>query len=203
MDTKRLLLIGGASLVVLVLAFWVTSISWYNEAIKLENTMKAQWKQNQNSYDAFWKTVKETAQIPDKYKEDFKEVLVGETEAKFGEGGSSAMFQWFQDRNINFDASLYKKIQDVIESGRADFKREQQTLADKQRRYADHLESYMGGFFAGWHDFPREIAGDVAPPSDADGDGLLTVLDYPIITSAKTKKAFAEGEDDALDVFGK
>lgn len=202
MDTKRMFLILGAAFVIFALAFWGMSVGWYNEANKLENTTKAQWKQNQNSYDAFWKTVKETAQVPDKYKDDLKEVLVSETGAKFGDGGSKAMFQWFQDRNINFDASLYKKIQDVIESGRADFKREQQTLADKQRRYQDHLGSYMGGFWADWHNFPREVHGEVAPPSDADGDGLLTVLDYPIVTSARTKAAFAAGEDEALDVFG-
>jgi len=50
--------------------------------------------------------------------------------------------------------------------------------------------------------FPSEQTGEMSPGKDIDGDGKLTVLDYPIVTSTKT--VFKEGKDDEpLDVFGK
>lgn len=201
--TLKILIAGGAAFLLLLLVGFVSMTGWYDSAIKLENTTIAQWKDNQNTYDAFWKTVKEVAQVPDKYKDDFKQLLVADTTAKFGPEGSKATFQWFQDRQINFDAGLYRKVQDVIESGRQDFKRSQTELLDKQRKVADMTQSYWGSVMAKHYSFPRDLKGDTAPPKDLDGDGRLTVLDYPIVTSARTQKAFQTGQDDEVQVFGK
>jgi len=173
----KILLISGVSAFLLIVTIWTSMASWYSDAVKLENTTKAQWMDNQNTYDNFWKTVKEVAQVPDKYKEDFKQLLVAETTAKYGPEGSKATFQWFQDRGINFDAGMYRKVQDVIESGRQDFKRSQTTLLDKQRKVADMTQSYWGSVMAGHYDFPRTLNGAAAPPKDLDGDGKLSVLD--------------------------
>jgi hypothetical protein len=147
--------------------------------------------------------VKETAQIPDKYKEDFKQLLTSEATAKYGPEGSKATMQWFQERQINFDSSLYTKIQNIIESGRQDFRRSQDELLDKQRKVADVTQSYWGGIMARHYNFPRELSGAAAPTKDLDGDGKLTVLDYPIVTSARTSKAFATGQDEEISVFNK
>jgi hypothetical protein len=196
-------LIGGAAFLILLLVSFFAMTGWYDDAIKLENTTAAQWRDNQNTYDAFWKSVKEIAQVPEQYKEDFKGLLVQETTAKYGAQGSQATFQWFKDRNITLDPSMYRKIQDVIESGRADFKRSQTTLLDKQRKVQDMLQSYWGGMMAKHYDFPRVMTGFNAPPVDKDGDGKLTVLDYPIVTSARTQAAFQTGQDEAVNVFGK
>jgi hypothetical protein len=195
------MLIGGASVLVIGLGIFGAGVSWYNTAVSLEESTKAQYRDNQNQYDAFWKKVKETAQVPDKYKQDFKDIVVSETQAKFGPEGSKAAFQWFHDRNINLDASVYKQVQVVIESGRNDFKRGQTELLDKQRKYGFHLKSFWGRLWAGWYDMPGVVAGEVAPPSDKDGDGKLTVMDYDIVTSQKTKAAFASGEDEPVKVF--
>lgn len=200
---NRGLIIGLAGAALLGLAILLSYISFYNTAVKLENATTAQFQNNKNSYDNFWKSVQEVAQVPSKYKDDFKELLVDETKAKFGEGGSKAAFQWFKDRDINFDASLYKKIQDVIEAGRADFKRGQQELLDKQRRYKDHVNSFGGSIWASFSGHPKAVTGELAPAKDIDGDGLLTCLDYPIVTSTKTEKVFHEGVDDTpVAVFG-
>jgi hypothetical protein len=201
--SKKILLIAGASVLLLGLILFLSMTSWYDSAVKLENTTIAQWKNNQNTYDNFWKTVKEVAQVPEQYKEDFKQLLVSETAAKFGPEGSKATMQWFQERQINFDSSMYRKVQDVIESGRQDFKRSQTELLDKQRKVADMTQSYWGGIMAKHYDFPRSLKGEAAPPKDTDGDDKLTVLDYPIVTSARTAKAFATGQDEEVNVFGK
>lgn len=195
-----LALVAVASILTIVVV--MGAFGWYNDAVSLEESVKVQYSDNKNEYDAFWKKVKEVAQVPDKYKNDFKEVLVSETTAKFGDGGSKATFQWFKDRNINFDSAVYTKVQNVIESGREDFKRSQSLLLDKQRKYRTHLSKVRGKFFSGIFDMPNPVAGELAPPRDIDGDGFLTVLDYPIVTSKRTETAFANSEDDAVDVFG-
>lgn len=202
-NQTKILLVGGVGLLILALVAFFSMTGWYDDATKLENATKAQWMSNQNTYDSFWKTVKEVAQVPEQYKEDFKQLLVADNAAKFGPEGSKATMQWFKERQINFDASLYHKIQDVIESGRQDFKRSQDTLLDKQRKVADLTQSYWGGVFAKHYDFPRTLTGAVAPPKDLDGDGKLTVLDYPIVTSARTQAAFQTGQDEPVTVFDK
>jgi len=201
---NRGLLIGIVSAGILVIAVIASYISFYNTAVKLENTTRAQFQSNKNAYDSMWKTIQETAQVPDKYKDDFKELLVAETSAKFGPGGSKAMMQWFQERELRLPVEMYTKVQTAIEANRAEFKRGQDVLLDKQRRYSDHLQSFGGSIWAGFSGHPKPVMGELAPTKDMDGDGTLTVLDYPIVTSAKTEAAFATGEDnEALKVFGK
>lgn len=201
MNTKVIVPLAAVAgiLIILLIAY----ASFFSTANELENAARAQYQSNQNSYDKMWKTISETAQVPAQYKEDFKDLLISETTAKFGEGGSKAAFQWFQEREIHFDASLYAKIQTVIEAGRRDFARGQDELLDKQRRYHDHLGSFTGRMFASFSGHPKPVMGKLAPTEDIDGDGLLTVLDYPIVTSAQTEAAFSTGQAEAIDVFGK
>jgi hypothetical protein len=199
----KVLLVAAALAIVSVLSCFGSAVSWYNDAVALEEATKAQWRDNQNEYDSFWKKVQEIAQVADKYKDDFKGLLVSETQAKFGPEGSKAVMQWFQERQINLDPQMYRKIQDVIESGRDGFKRSQTELLDKQRKFGFHIRSFWGRMWASWYNMPHTLAGELAPPKDIDGDGKLTVLDYPIVTSAKTKAVFQSGEDNApIDVFG-
>lgn len=193
-------IIGIGLFLLLSISLIGNGCSYYNDAVSLEESVAAQWKQNQNNYDKFWKSITEMVQIPEMYKEDFKEVLIGNTEARYGEGGSKAQWQWIQENAVNYDASMYKKIMTAIEAGRADFEANQEKLIDKQRRYRTLLKSATGRFWSTWMDFPNETVGNDAPKEDADGDGIITVLDYPIVTSKKTKAAFAEGEDESLDL---
>lgn len=180
------------------------AIGWHNDVVAAEEGVVAQWRDNQNQYDSFWKKVKEVAQVPDKYKEDFKDLLVSETQAKFGKEGSKAAFQWFKDRDINFSDKMYVKVQNVIEAGRNDFKRGQTELVDKQRRFSTEIKQFPGSLMAGMMGVPGPVAGKYAPKEDIDGDGKLTVLDYPIVTSARTKGVFESGEEnEVVNVFDK
>lgn len=199
----RMFAIAGAALVILVIVSLFSGIGWYDEAVAKEEGVKAQYKDNQNEYDSFWKKVQETAQVPGKYKDDFKEVLVAETEAKFGDQGSQATMQWFQDRQINFSDQMYVKVQNLIESGRNDFKRGQTLLLDKQRIFSVYTKTFWGRMLGRFMDMPSVLHGDLAPTKDVDGDGRLTVLDYTIVTSSKTKGIFATGEEnEVVNVFG-
>lgn len=179
----------------------VSFVRFYNRSVELENAARAQFAQNRNAYDAFWKTVREMAQVPDRYKDDFKSILVGNTTARYGEDGSRAQVQWLREHAIQFDSTQYQRLMTAIEGGRRDFMRNQEMLLDQQRTYRNHLQSFGGRFWAALSGHPKVVLGDDAPTHDSDGDGKLTVLDWPIITSDRTEEAFAAGKDEEIQVF--
>ena len=180
----------------------IDGCSWYAGAVSLEETTKAQYRDNQNRYDAFHKSVVETAQVPAQYAKDFKETLRAEVEGKFGNGGSKAVMQWFQERDLRLPTDLYAKVSDMIAVGRQDFKQGQQSLLDKQRRFGTHLRGVTGKLlWSSMFGFPNEMNGDFRPPRDLDGDGKYTVLDYDIVTSTRTREAFSRGVDEPVKVF--
>lgn len=194
-------LLGVVVLAVVVIGM---AVGFYNTANSLSQSTVAQWQSNQSRYDGFWKMVKETAQVTDKYKTDFKNIFIGAIEGRYKDNGMGQMFAMIKEENPRLDASLYTKIQQVIEAGRGDFMRSQDDLLDKQRRLGTHLSSATGALFSGFLGLPKEVLGDLRPPRDKDGDGKYTALDYPIVTSGKTKEVFSTGEDNApVDVFGK
>lgn len=172
-----------------------------HRAVELEAAVSAQYQANQNKYDEMWKVIQETAQVPDKYKDDFKEVLDTEVPAKYGPNGSKALFQWFEDRDLKLPEGIYARVQDVIEGNRAEFRQNQDIILDQQRAYRAHLGRFGHGFLARIGGFPRPVSGTHAPSRDTDGDGKMTVFDYEIVTSARTAKAFESSRDDKIDVF--
>jgi len=197
---KNTLLIGGAVVLVMLIAVVGTAIGFNNNCVGQEKGLEATWKDSQVQYDAFWKKVKETAQVTDKYAADFKEVFLGSMDARYE--GKDPAFQFIMEANPALPPESYSRVQDVIETGRNDFARTQRTLVDKQRAYETHIETFPNSMLAGMFGFPKVVTGEYAPPDDIDGDGKVTVLDYKIVTSAKTQEVFATGrEDEPLDVF--
>lgn len=198
---KRWPWVALAVILVLVIAVVALYINFYNRAVELEAATVARYKSNQNTYDAMWKTIQEVAQVPDKYKDDFKELLATEVPAKYGSEGSRATVQWFEERDLKPPEGAYTRVQDAIEGNRAEFKSGQELLLDQQRAYRTHLDRFGHGFLASLGGFPRPVAGVDAPNRDIDGDGRLTVFDYEIVTSAQTQAAFESSEAEAIDVF--
>lgn len=198
---KNALLIGGGVVVALLVAGVAIVIGFNNSAVSQENGIEATWKDSQVQYDAFWKKVKEVGQVTDRYADDFKELFLGSMDARY-EGKDPAL-QFIMEANPDLPPDAYTKLQTVIEEGRNDFARTQRTLVDRQRAYETHLEKFPNSALAGPLGFPRAVTGEYAPPGDTDGDGVVTVLDYKIVTSSKTQEVFKTGrEDEPLDVFG-
>lgn len=174
--------------------------NWYNTSISLENATTARWRQSQNSYSNFTNKVVEVAGVAVEYQQQFRSILRATMEGRYGDGGGRALV-FVQEHNPTLDASTYHALQTVIEAGRNEFAREQQSLLEHQRAYQNHLEALGGGMLAKICGFPRIKRGEDAPVSDRDGDGRMTVLDYPIIQNAASKKAFQTGSDEPLKPF--
>mgnify|MGYP001605686954 FL=1 len=172
---KGLAIFLALILVIAIVGFSVVGavIGFNNTAVKMENGVKAQYDQNKNNYDNYFKKLKEVVQVPEMYIEDMKKLWDGVMTGRYGKEGSKAMFQWIQERNPKVDASLYNKVQDVIEGGRNSFEADQKMLIDKKREYENLLGVFPNSFLAGFLGFPK-----------------INLADYAIVTSGETEEIF-------------
>lgn len=181
---KKSTIIG---LVLLAIVFFIGSlfvgsiIGINNELVNQEQIIKAQYDENRNNYDNFFKKVREVSQVPAMYTEDLKKVYDGVISNRYGKDGSQAMFQFIKEHNPNFDASLYKQIQQVIEAGRNDFETNQKMLIDKKRVYETMLNVFPKNILAKILGFPK-----------------IDLSKLTIITSDETEKAFQTKKSEPL-----
>jgi hypothetical protein len=182
MSKSLAVLIATAVIFFVVIA---TSIGWFvgtrNEFIQLELGVAAQYNQNRNNYDNFVKSVVEVAQVPAMYTKDLEKVTAAAISGRYGADGSKAVFQFIKEQNPQLDASIYKKVQQVIEAGRLSFESNQKTLLDKKRVYEVQLQQFPGSLVASFGGFPR-----------------VDLSKYDIVTSDRTEKAFETKKDEAI-----
>lgn len=169
--------IVAISLVVVVFLFGggctVSVVSFNNECVRLENGIKAQYKNNQSNYANYFNKIKEMAQVPSMYTDDLKKVYDSAIQGRYGKDGAKAMFTWIQEKNPNFDSKMYTTLQRTMESGRDSFHADQKTLLDKKRVYEDKIGMFPGSFYAGVLGFPK-----------------IDLDEFDIVTNAETEEAF-------------
>lgn len=166
-------LIAVAFFLVVALGFGGCMVGTRNDLVRQENGIKAQYKQNQNSFAEMTNKVQEVAQVPEMYAADLQKVAKAAIEGRYGKDGSKAVFQFIQEHNPNVDSALYMKLANVIESSRAQFAQEQRTLLDKKRVYENNLETFPENMVAGLFGFPR-----------------IDLDQFDIVTSQQTEDAF-------------
>ena len=179
---KTLVAVVGI-IVVLVLVGVGSYVSNYNYGNMAENTIKAEYTNMENILAQYSLKVMEAGQVPTMYKDDMKEVMTSVMTARMGSDGSKATFQWFKEHNINLDSSMYKQIQQIIESGRNKFENAQTKFIDTKRTYETNL-GYL------WKGMWLRIAG--YPKIDLDK--------YKIISSGHAKKTFETGIDTGIKI---
>jgi hypothetical protein len=179
-STKVLLGIGGGFILLIVVAlFGVMGAN--NTWVQMEAGIKAQYDQNRNNYDNMWKKFKEASQVTSMYTDDLKKVYDGVVQGRYGGGGSRALFQMIKEHNPNFDGSMYKNLQVMIESGRNTFESNQKMLLDKKRLYEIEIQSFPNSIFAHTLGFPK-----------------INLAKYDIVTSGATEQAFETKKADEI-----
>lgn len=183
--SKSLIAVIGIFVIILMFGGYIvgTVISFNNTAIRMENGISAQYEQNKNNYDNYFKKLKEVAQVPEMYIKDMKKLWDGVMTGRYGTEGSKAMFQFIQEQNPTVDASLYKKIQDIIESGRNSFEADQKMLIDKKNSYDNFRQIFPNNIITEFLGFPK-----------------IDLTKYAIVTSQETEQAFETKKSEPINI---
>ena len=184
MNMSKSTMITILSVVAILLFVVVIPFSSYvsanNYGATIESSIKAAWKNNKNILAQYQQKVLEAAQVPEMYKNDYKEVIAADVTGRYGPSGSQATMQWLKERNVNFDTATYRQLQQIIEAGRNEFKTSQTKLLELKRQY----ETAQGYF---WRGMWLRIAG--FPKIDLD--------QFDIVTTDRTEEAFKNGKEAA------
>lgn len=160
--------------------YFQMNVSYNNKYTMLEMKAKASQDVSKLTFDKTWKIISGQAQVAEKERESFRETFLDIMNART-KNDSNLVFKWSQEAQIPISADLYKKIQNSIESQRESFLESQKELIDIQRE-ANTLK----------HTFPASMF--LSGRKD---------IEVKIVTSSKTEKAFEEGKEDDVNVFGK
>lgn len=177
-------IIGGAILAVIVavcIALFATYIKYANLGVQYETKLEAVWQENQVTLNTYTAKVQETAQVPEIFKNDLREIVRATFQGRYGQDGSKAVFQFIQEQNLNLDPQLYRQIQQVIESGRNDFQTSQKTLIDVKRAYEQQLGFFWSGLWLNIAGYPK-----------------LDLSKFKIVVLSEVTKKFESGEDSVI-----
>lgn len=181
MGTGVKIILGFFVVVILVAVIGVMSfIGINNDCVQMESSIKGQYSQNQNNYDNMWKKFKEATQVTSMYSDDLKKVYDSAIKNRYEKSGN-VMMNWIKEHNPNFDASMYKNIQVMIESGRNTFESNQKMLIDKKMIYETKLNSFPTVIVARLLGFPK-----------------IDLAKYDIVTSGSTEDAFKTKKADEI-----
>ena len=182
MSKTVLVIVGAVSafLVGVMLTLFGSYVSAVNYGAAAEAGIKAAYTNNQNVLAQYSQKVQEVVQVPAMYTEDFAKVTRAAIEGRYGADGSRAVFQWLKEQNPQLDSKVYVKIQQVVESGRDEFKTAQTRLIDEKRVYETALNTFWRGLWLRVAGYPK-----------------INLDDYKVITTAQTDATFAAGKETA------
>jgi len=177
---------GGVLAVLGLITFLVIGmfVEANNYGVKAEQSIIAAYDDNRNILSTYGKKVAETAQVPAMYRDDLTKVVSASMEGRYGADGSKAAFQWLKEMNIPFDSSLYKQIQQIIESGRNDFQVGQTKLIDQKRAYQTELGKFPRSMFMSILGFPK-----------------IDLKKYDIVSDNRTEAAFDTKREEAIQLL--
>jgi Na+-transporting NADH:ubiquinone oxidoreductase subunit NqrC len=161
MDQRKynaVLVIGPAILLAIILLAATVGVAYINAAnygVRAEQEIQALWDDNQNVLGQYTLKMQEAAQVPEMYKNDFKEIVTAAMQGRYGADGSRATFQWIKENNLKFDSSMHAKLQTLIEAGRNEFQAKQTRLIDAKRVYQTSLGYVWRGFWLDMAGYPK------------------------------------------------
>ncbi len=180
--------ISGALVAVLVaigvfiligVMFFSSYVSAHNYGNNMENQLKAVQTDNKNILAQYGQKVQEAAQVPAMYSADLQKVLAVDLGGRYGKNGSTATFQFLKEHNVALDPTLYRQIQQIIESGRDNFEAGQRRQIDVRRQYETQLGTFWGGMWLKFAGYPK-----------------VNLADFDIVSTDRADEAFKNHKED-------
>ena len=178
-------LIAVAVLVVIPVGVSISSyIGAHNTGVRYEANIEKFHRETQNTLSSYTMKIKDMAQIPDMYVEDLKKVIDATFQGRYGEDGSQATMQWIKEQNLNFDSTMYTRLQQTMEAGRGEFKLSQTKKLDICGNYEIARNNFWGGMWMKFAGYPKK-----------DIDKLCA-----IILDTQTNEVFETGEAQQIKI---
>lgn len=171
-----------AAISIFLLLFAGSCVSYRNRERELRNSFNAIVNSNKVDYDAMWKIIGQVSQVPKEYSKDFKDAYTSMITSQKNADQSSIqnlMVVALGMKPPQLDPSLYRKIQDTVESQRMSFAYAQKQQLDIKREHDNLRTTFPSSMFVG----------GVSP------------LEIKLVTSEKTEKSFETGKDDDISLF--
>lgn len=146
---------GIGAIVLVIVGAIATYISTANYGNRAEQEIQAAYENRTNILSQYTLKMQEAAQVPEMYKNDFKEVLQSAMTGRYGANGSQATMQWIKENNLQFDSGMHKKLQTLIESGRNEYQTAETRLIDIIRVYKTNLGYVWTGFWLNLAGYPK------------------------------------------------
>ena len=184
MKNKKGITLPGALLVVLaviivgMVAAVICYVSAANSGNAMEQNIKATYENNKNVLAQFGQKVLEAAQVPEMARDDISAVASKAMQGRYGADGSKAVFQAIQEQNPQVDPVLHRQVQQIIESGRAEFQNDQTRLIDQKRVYETALGSVWQGMWMRMAGYPK-----------------INLDEFKIVGTDRSEQAFKNGKE--------
>jgi len=174
-------LVGAGAVALMVVGSYISAA---NQGNRLEVAISAKYQDNENVYANGTQKVMEIAQVPAMMADDLARVTREAIGGRYGANGSQAVFQMLREQNPQLDASMYRKIQTVIESFRDEFKNSQTQLLDQCRNYETLRGNVWSGFWLNLAGYPKK-----------DINKMCT-----IVTTEKARQTFETKRDTGIQL---
>lgn len=146
---KGLLTVGAvvAVLVILIAVFYSSVNSTRNTIIQKEQALAAQYQSNQNELSTYILQFKESLGVADAGSDKLDKILgdaiSGRYDGEMEPGTGGAMFSAITEAypDLTATSASYAKVQDLVVSGRAEYRNAQNLLLDKIRDYKTWTKS--------------------------------------------------------------
>lgn len=152
-------------------------VHYSNTAAQAENGITSVYKNNQQLLGNYTNKIAEASQVPEMYRDDLSKIVKAEMEGRYGTTGSKSTFQWIQERSLNYDPSMYTKLQQIIVAGRDEFNTAQTTLIDRKQIYQNNLDYVWSGFWMKLAGYPK-----------------IKLDDYNVVLGVDTEQIFKQGK---------
>ncbi len=183
---KKGLIVTAGAILVLIGTYFLMKVHYQNEEIRLRNLTEAQQKVCKANFDKMFKVIAQDAQIAqknmDEARKSFKQIYIPLMQGRYSNARGGALMSWIREHNPNFDlkatSELYKKLQEAIESNRAEFFMEQKKLISYRNQHLNLIKTFPGSWFLSKQ--PIKII---------------------VITSTKTENTYQTGKEDDINLF--